>query len=374
MIKFNSPATEYSNSSNILKIVKNKDLIKNKNYNFISNFIQREIYSKYFSLTQSGSDALEVAFKLLQLKKNDEVILPSFTFSATANAIILNNANPVFCDVNKKDLCIDLRKAEKLITKKTKAICLVHYAGNSCDMEYALYLKKKFNLYLVEDSAHALFAKYKKRYCGTIGDVGIFSFHATKNFTSAQGGAISVNNRSLIKRSKIILNKGNGKIKNNKDFFQWLDVGSEYQMSEYSAALLRHQINNYKKIQLKRRNVFFEYANFFSKHKFNTLQSYSSINTKNVHSYHIFYILFKKNSHASSFIHFMKKRGIEVTRHYFPLHLSEFGMKFRKSNCGISKNIYDKIVRLPIHTKLDDKDIKIILNNIKFFFNNINEK
>ena len=128
----------------------------------------------------------------------------AYTFSATANSIILANGKPVFADIKKDDLCIDLDDAEKLINKNTKAICLVHYGGNSCDLKKAKYLQKKYNIRIIEDAAHALFSKYNNKYCGTVGDLGIFSFHDTKNFTSAQGGAISINNKKFINRGKDI--------------------------------------------------------------------------------------------------------------------------------------------------------------------------
>lgn len=367
MIHFNKPNITKIDIKNLIKVCKSKFLTKTKFNSLTSNYLQKKINSKYISLTQSGSDALEVAFHLLNLKKNDEVIIPSYTFSSTANAIILANGKPVFADINSDDLCINLKKVEKLITKRTKAICLVHYGGNSCDMKHALYLKKKYNLKIIEDAAHALFSKYKNKYCGTIGDIGIFSFHETKNFTSAQGGAISINNKIFIKRCKDIINKGNSEKLTKENYYYWVDKGSEYEMSGISAALLLNQLKQSEKSQEIRKKIFNSYKNELIKNNYKNVLKFIDTNKFSKHSYHIFGIIFKTLRFKEKFIKFAKKKHIHVNSHYYPLHLSPMGKKYKKGDCKNTEQIYNKIVRLPIYASLTNQEVKSIINLLKSF-------
>lgn len=361
MIPFHLPNIKKDDIRNVIKVCKSKVLVKN-NYSLkVTNILKKKLNSNFIALTQSGSDALEVAFNLLDLKKNDEVIIPSYTFSATANAVILANGKPVFADINKNDLCIDLKKAEKLINKNTKALCLVHYSGISCDFKKALYLKKKYKIKIIEDAAHALFSKFEKKFCGTIGDIGIFSFHESKNFTSAQGGAISINNKSLIKRGLNILNKGNSKILSKKNYYYWVDKGSEYEMSELSAALLYNQIKNFSLTQNQRSNILKYYYKELDKK--NNSDIFHTLKTKisNKHSCHIFALVFKNKNLKKKYFNFMKKNKINVKGHYYPLHLSPMGKKFKKTNCKITEDVYDKVIRLPIYPDLKKQDLKKVI-------------
>ena len=352
MIYFNKSYINKTDINQVVKVCKSKKLARNNLSLNLSKFLKNKLKSNYIGLTQSGSDALEVAMHLLKLKSTDEVILPSYTFSATANSIILANGKPVFADIKKDDLCIDLDDAEKLINKNTKAICLVHYGGNSCDLKKAKYLQRKYNIRIIEDAAHALFSKYKNKYCGTIGDIGIFSFHYTKNFTSAQGGAISINNKKFIDRGKDIINKGNSKKLTKKNYYYWVDKGSEYEMSGLSAALLINQVLKFKVTQNKRLKIFNKYKNELLKKKFQNIFQMVVQNKYSKHSYHLFAIIFRKNILKKRFIKFMKKKKIQTVGHYFPLHLSPYGRLFKKSTCKVTEKIYDNIVRLPIYPDL----------------------
>jgi dTDP-4-amino-4,6-dideoxygalactose transaminase len=367
MIYFNNPNVNDLDIKNVIKICKSKNLARNIVSDKLSRFLKNKLNINFLTLTQSGSSALEVAMHLLNLKPSDEVIVPSYTFSATANAVVLANGRPVFADIREDDLCIDLNQAEKLITKNTKAICLVHYGGNSCDIEKALYLKKKYKIKIIEDAAHALFSKFKNQYCGTIGDVGIYSFHDTKNFTSAQGGAIAINNKNLIKRGVNILNKGNSKKLTKKNYYYWVDIGSEYEMSGFSAALLLNQISRYTKSQYLRSSIFDRYEKQLSQirneHIFKTLKK----NKYSKHSYHLFALIFKKNSFKKKFIKFMLKRNIQVMGHYYPLHMSPMGKKYKNKYCTVTENLYDKIVRLPIYPGLKNIELEKIIKAVKKF-------
>jgi dTDP-4-amino-4,6-dideoxygalactose transaminase len=196
--------------------------------------------------------------------------MPSYTFTSTANAVLLRGAKPVFVDVNLKDINLNPKLVEKKINKKTKAIIVVHYGGNSCDMKYFLKLKKKYNLFLIEDAAHGFLGKYESNFLGTVGDFGTFSFHETKNFVGGQCGALSINNSRYINRAKILLDKGTDRslISDRKKYYSWKDVGSEFRSAELPAALLFSQLIKSKKIQFKREEIWnYYYKNFSIKKK-----------------------------------------------------------------------------------------------------------
>ena len=197
-IKFNAPYLSKFSKKNIFKVLKNNKFADGEFQKKCEVFIERKIKSKCVKLTQSCTSALETSMILCNIKKGDEVIIPSFTFTSTANCLLLRGAKPIFVDINAKDLNIDVAEVEKKINNKTKAIIVVHYAGVACDMDKFLRLKKKYNLFLIEDAAHAFLGKYKSKYLGTIGDFGAFSFHETKNLSAGQAGAISINNKKLI--------------------------------------------------------------------------------------------------------------------------------------------------------------------------------
>jgi len=370
MISFNEPRISGFDKKNINKVLSSKKLIDGLYQRNTADLLKKIISSSYVELTQSGSNALEIASLLLNIDIDDEVIMPSFTFSATANSVALFGGKPVFADINESDLCLNLDDAEKLITSKTKAIYLVHYGGNCCDMDKAKYLKKKYNLFLVEDSAHSLFSKYKNQFSGTIGDIGIFSFHQTKNFCAGHGGAISVNLRRLQNRASILLDKGNmRKEKSSFGFYKWADIGSEYRSTEIGAALLYDQFKRAKSIQKKKKRIFKFYKSVFAKIvNFKQYCNFIDVNEYSDHSYHIVGLIFKKVSYAEKFLEFMIQNKIQVTRHYFPLHLSPYGKSFRSSSCKITNKVYKRLIRLPTHLNLNNEQIKKIEKNIKKFF------
>ena len=373
MIFFNEPFISSVDKLNISKVLDSKNLADGHFQKKTAELLKKKISSSFLELTQSGSNALEVASLLLKIRPGDEIIMPSFTFSATANAVVLFGGKPVFADVKSTDLCINLDTVEKLITNRTKAIYLVHYGGNACDMSQALYLKKKYNLYIVEDSAHSLFSKYKNNFCGTIGDIGIFSFHQTKNFVTGHGGAISVNRKKLQNRATTILDKGNQRKFTKKfGFYKWIDVGSEYRSPEIPSALLYGQLLRSKQIQKKKSEIFNFYKSFLqSNENFNKNCKYLNVNNYSLHSYHIVGIIFNSLRVAEKFIDFMKINKIQVTNHYFPLHLSPYGKKFKMSKCPVTEKIYNRLVRLPTHLNLNEEKLLYIKKKINYFFDSL---
>ena len=367
-IVFNKPFTSYSDKRYINDVFKKNKFADGFFQKKCENFIKKKINSKFIALTQNCTSALEISMILINLKKDDEVIMPSYTFTSTANAVLLRGAKPVFADVNLHDINLNYDSVKKKINKRTKAIIVVHYAGNSCDMQKFLELKKKYNLFLIEDCAHSFMGKFKNRYLGTIGDFGTFSFHETKNLVGGQCGAISINNQNYVKRAKIILDKGTDRalINNKKKYYSWKDIGSEFRSAELPAALLYSQLSKFDKIDRKRHVI----SNYYRKKillienkNFSIIKS----DPKNKSANHIFALIFKSLKLRDKFINFMKLKKIFCYFHYFPLHLSSFGKKFDKSKMENTNKINNGLVRLPLYPGLKKKEILRIISEVKKF-------
>jgi dTDP-4-amino-4,6-dideoxygalactose transaminase len=367
-IEFNKPFTSYNDKKYINDVFKKNKFADGIFQKKCENFIKKKINSKFVALTQNCTSALEISMILINLKKDDEVIMPSYTFTSTANAVLLRGAKPVFADVNLHDVNLNYDSVKKKINKRTKAIIVVHYAGNSCDMQKFLELKKKYNLILIEDSAHSFMGKFKNRYLGTIGDFGTFSFHETKNLVGGQCGAISINNQKYIKRAKIILDKGTDRavINNKKKYYSWKDIGSEFRSAELPAALLYSQLSKFDKIDRKRHVI----SNYYRKKIFLIENKNFNIikpDPKNKSANHIFALIFKSLKLRDKFINFMQLKKIFCYFHYFPLHLSSFGKKFDKSNMENTNKINNGLVRLPLYPGLKKEEILRIIKEVKNF-------
>ena len=367
-IVFNKPFTSYSDKRYINDVFKKNKFADGFFQKKCENFIKKKINSKFIALTQNCTSALEISMILINLKKDDEVIMPSYTFTSTANAVLLRGAKPVFADVNLHDINLNYDSVKKKINKRTKAIIVVHYAGNSCDMQKFLELKKKYNLFLIEDCAHSFMGKFKNRYLGTIGDFGTFSFHETKNLVGGQCGAMSINNQNYVKRAKIILDKGTDRalINNKKKYYSWKDIGSEFRSAELPAALLYSQLSKFDKIDRKRHVISNYYRNkilLIGNKNFSIIKS----DPKNKSANHIFALIFKSLKLRDKFINFMKLEKIFCYFHYFPLHLSSFGKKFDKSKMENTNKINNGLVRLPLYPGLKKKEILRIISEVKKF-------
>ena len=365
-IIFNKPLINYEAKKNILDVLKKKNFTDGFYQKECETFIKKKISSHSIQLTHSCSSALEVAAILIDLKKDDEVIMPSYTFTSTANCIIMRGAKPVFVDIKLNDLNIDPKEIEKKINKKTKAIIIVHYGGIACDMSEILRIKKKYNLFVIEDAAHAFTGKYKNLYLGTIGDFGAFSFHETKNLVAGQGGALSINNKKFLNRAKLILDKGTDRsiIKNKKKYYSWKDVGSEYRAPELTSALLFSQLNNSKAIQKKRENIW----NYYHK-KLQSLDTnlFYTLNKDIIYkesAYHVFPIIFQSKKFRDLFIKYMKTKNVECFFHYYPLHLSSYGKKISKYKLKNTEKVYNGLVRLPLYPGLKKEELSYIIKLI----------
>jgi dTDP-4-amino-4,6-dideoxygalactose transaminase len=339
-----------------------------------SSLIKNFINCKSVLITHSCTAALEMSAILLDAKIGDEVIMPSYTFVSTANAFVLRGLKPVFLDVRSDNCNINEKLIESAITKRTKAIVVVHYAGVACEMDTINDIAKKNNIKVFEDAAQAYGSYYKGRNLGSIGELSSISFHETKNIISGEGGALLINCENLIERSHIIREKGTNRTKflnGQVDKYTWVDIGSSYLPSEIISAYLYSNLKIQNEIQGKRMkiwNLYYEaLKNFQDKIVLPFINDYATNNG------HMFYIRFSSKEIRNKFIFFMKENGIMTPFHYIPLHSSPAGIKYGRF-VGDMKNtdyISDTLVRLPIFYNLEDNDLNFIIENIIKFIKKI---
>lgn len=339
------------------------------------NFLQEKLPAKKALLTHSCTAALEMAAILAGIEAGDEVIMPSYTFVSTANAFVLRGGVPVFVDIKPDTKNIDENLIEAAITSKTKAIVPVHYAGVACEMDKIMQIAKKHNLIVIEDAAQGVWSEYKGQKLGTIGDIGCFSFHETKNVISGEGGAVIINNDKFIQRAEIIREKGTNRsqfFRGEVDKYTWVDVGSSYLPSDIIAAFLYSQLENINKINSKRLQIWSEYHRFFEKYEKAGLVKRPFVPQNCTHNAHMYYILFENLQKRSEFISYLKENAINPVFHYIPLHSSPAGMKFGKT-CGdmqTTNQISDTLVRMPLFYGLCDENMQTIKSVVREFFEN----
>lgn len=323
-------------------------------------------------LTSSCTAALEMSAILLGGEAGGEVIVPSFTFVSTANAFATHGLRPVFADCRADTLNIDERGLERLITPRTRAIVAMHYGGVACDMEQILDIAGRHSLAVIEDNAHGLFGTYKGRALGTFGLVATQSFHETKNLTCGEGGAIVINDASLIERAEIAREKGTDRsrfFRGQVDKYTWVDVGSNYLCSELQAAALSAQLDRAAEIQAKRRAIWDRY---------NTdLREWAAANGVQMpvvpapaeHPSHLFALLMPSAAARTQLIDHLRSQGILAVFHYVPLHLSPVGRRLgaRPGDCPVAEDISERLVRLPFYTDLSADDQASVLDCVRSF-------
>ena len=338
-----------------------------------SEWMEKKFNSPKVLLTTSCTSALEMAAILLDIKKGDEVIMPSYTFVSTADAFVMVGAKIVFADVNPKTMNIDEKAIEDAITQKTKAIVVVHYAGISPDMDNIMSIAKKHNLKVIEDAAQGFMAKYKDKYLGTIGDIGCYSFHETKNYSMGEGGAISINDPKLIERAEIIREKGTNRNKffrGEIDKYTWVDYGSSYLPSELNCAYLYPQLERAEEINNKRLDSW----NYY-KENLKDLEEQGKITLQFIpnyskHNAHMFYIKAENLEERTKLIKHLKDNGVQAVFHYIPLHDSPAGKRFGIFN-GEDKYTTlesEKLVRLPMYFDLTRDEQNKVIKEIKTFY------
>jgi len=359
-VRFNVPYFTGRESLALNEVIANNALDSLGNYTRrCQEWMERTLGSPQALLTHSATAALEQAAILCELKQGDEVIMPSYTFVSTANAVVLRGAVPVFVDVVPEDITINVSAVEAAVTEKTKAIIVVHYAGMPCDMEPIMDLAKRHNLYVIEDAAQALLSKYKGRYLGTIGHFGCFSFHYTKNTVCGEGGALLVNDAKFLVQSRIVREKGTNRsdFMNNKVAkYEWLSIGSSFEPSELSAAFLLPQLEYASECRKRRLRVCFAYQSLLApleeagKLTLARVTSSEDVESTSSGNGHIFWLMFKSPSEREEAETWMHRHGVQCCRHYVPLHLSQGGQRYARSEGDMRTTIKvgDELLRLPL--------------------------
>lgn len=335
-----------------------------------SDLMEKKFDANRVLLTPSGTAALDMTALLIRLEKGAEVVTPSFTFTSTVNAFVLQGAKPVFVDIRADTLNIDEKKIENAITSKTKAIYCVHYAGISCEMDTILKIAKKHNLFVIEDAAQGVNAKYKNKYLGTIGDLGAYSFHETKNYNCGEGGALVINNKKFIKRAEIIREKGTNRsqfFRGEIDKYTWCDLGSSYLLSEISAAYLYAQLEKMKEITQKRKKLYMLYQSELSFLEKKGFVKLPKIPKHCITNYHIFYVLLESQKERDWIIKAMKMQGILTVFHYLPLHSAPMGKLFgyQRGQFPKTEDISRRLLRLPLYYDLDERQVLHISRSLR---------
>lgn len=336
-------------------------------------WLEKKFNAKKIMLTTSGSSALDMAALLCGLKPGDEVILPSFTFSSTANSFVLAGAKLVFVDIRPDTMNIDESKIEAAITDRTRVICPVHYAGVACEMDTIMDIARRHNLIVVEDAAQGVMSTYKGKALGTIGDFGCYSFHETKNYSMGEGGAIVINNEKYIEKAEILREKGT----NRSQFFRgqvakynWVDFGDSYLQSDLNAAYLWAQLEKADEINNNRIATWNTYYDAFKVLAEKKVIELPTIPEDCIHNAHMFYIKCKDLDTRQEFIQYMKENDILCVFHYVPLHSAPAGKKFGRFN-GADEHTTadsDRLVRLPMYYNIDRNDLqKVIEKTLEFF-------
>lgn len=327
-------------------------------------WLEKNIKTKKALLTHSCTSALEMSALLLDLKKGDEIIMPSYTFVSTANAFVLMGAKPVFIDISLETLCIDENLIEKNITNKTKAIVVVDYAGVSCDYTKIISISKKYKIPIIEDAAQGILSEYKKRKLGSIGALGCMSFHETKNITCGEGGALLINDMKYYERALSIREKGTNRTKfilGTVDKYTWVSKGSSYLPGELSAAFLSAQLESSRKLTKQRINIWKKYHKFFLNYEKKKIIRRPIVPKYNKQNGHMYYILFNSKYYRDWFMNLCNKKGLNTVFHYIPLHSSPAGKKFGKT-LGPMKNtnfISNNLLRLPLWIGIEKELNKI---------------
>jgi dTDP-4-amino-4,6-dideoxygalactose transaminase len=337
-------------------------------------WMEQHFGSKKVLLTPSCTASLEMAAILIDLQPGDEVIMPSYTFVSTANAFVLRGATIVFVDVRPDTLNIDETLIEAAITPKTRAIVPVHYAGVACEMDSIMALAAKHKLYVIEDAAQGVMSQYKGRALGTIGHIGCFSFHETKNYTAGgEGGATLINEAKLVERAEIIREKGTNRsqfFRGQVDKYTWRDIGSSYLMADLQAAYLWAQLEAAERINQQRLHLWQRY--------YDALQPLAAagrielpvVPKHCLHNAHMFYIKLRDSDDRQALINWMKEAEILTVFHYIPLHSSPAGERFGRfhGDDAFTTRESERLLRLPLFYNLSDNNQRTVISSLLSFF------
>jgi dTDP-4-amino-4,6-dideoxygalactose transaminase len=323
-------------------------------------------------MTPSCTAALEIAAMLCDLGADDEVILPSYTFVSTANAIVRLKAKPVFVDIRPDTLNINEALIEAAITSRTKAIFPVHYAGVSCEMDRIMEIAARHDLLVVEDAAQGVYASYHGRPLGSIGHFAAYSFHETKNYICGEGGALCINRPECIERAEIIREKGTNRsrfLRGMVDKYTWVDVGSSYVPSEISCAFLYAQLELLELIAERRRNIYNFYRDHLAPLEERGWLQLPTIPAGCVSNYHMFFVVLPDTEMRDALIAHLKQHEIVAPFHYVPLHTSPVGTSFgyRAGDLPVTESLSGRLVRLPFYCEISEMEQMEVVSRIKDF-------
>ena len=374
MIPFNKPFLTGKETEYIRMAVESGKISGNGTFTKeCQNFLEEQFNLNKTLLTSSCTDALEMAAMLLDIAPGDEVIAPSFTFVSSVNAFVLRGANIVFIDSRPDHPNMDAAEIEKHITPKTRAIICVHYAGVACEMGAIISLAKKYKLAVVEDAAHSINSTYKgEKYLGSIGTLGTFSFHETKNIISGEGGALLINESDLVKRAEIIWEKGTNRaafFRGESDRYNWVDIGSSFLPSEITAAFLFAQLEKLESIQKRRLEIWNRYFNQLKSTAEEKQFSLPLIPDYASNNAHLFYLVCRNADERNRLISYLSEQYIHAVFHYQPLHLSPFYLKEnKKENLPNAERFADCLVRLPLFYELRNEEVDYICEQVNSFY------
>lgn len=365
MIPFNKPRVIGKEIEYIQDVIENGHLCGDGKYTKLCHeWLEKNTGTKKALLTTSCTHALEMAALLLDIQPGDEVIMPSYTFVSTANAFALRGAKIVFVDIRPDTMNIDETLIEAAITDKTKVIVPVHYAGVGCEMDTIMEIAERHNLFVVEDAAQGLMSKYKGKMLGSIGHLGTYSFHETKNFISGEGGALLINDERFIERAEIIREKGTNRsqfFRGQIDKYTWQDIGSSYLPNELTASFLYAQLESVNELSKHRILI---WDTYFNKLKISGIKELPYIPKECEHNGHIFYIKVKNLEVRNLIIQRFKQLNMGLTFHYIPLHSTPTGEKYGEfigEDCFTTRES-ERILRLPM--TVSTEQCAYILDNL----------
>lgn len=370
-ILFNKPIQKKKYAVCVQKFLsKNQSLHgPGKNSEEIKKILKKKYKFKNILLTNSCTSALEISALAIGIKPGDEVIVPSYSFITSASSFVRSGAKIIYCDIDQTTLMPNIEDIKKEVTKKTKAIIIIHYQGQSVD-----YLDELQNfclnqkIYLIEDAAQALGSFFKKKALGLFGDFSCFSFHQTKNIHSGVGGLLVVNNKKFINKTNFIIDKGSDRqlvVQKKRKFFSWVTLGSSFILSELNCSYLLPQVIEYEKLINHRKLLYDRYIKNLSKIAKNYFKIHSNYKFK--FNYHALVITLKNNN-RDKFLRYLKMHSINAFIGYVPLHKSIYGKRFYKKKLPNTNKIHNKIIRLPIHNYLNIEDVNYICDKINDFF------
>lgn len=374
MIPFNRPVYIDNSGKYIRQVIRNRKLSGDGEFtNKCHSWLESHFGCKKTLLTTSGSHALDMAALLAGIKENDEVIMPSYTFPSTANSFVLRGARIVFVDIRPDTMNIDEKLIPEAITDKTKVIVAVHYGGIACEMDTILAIAKQNNLMVIEDAAQAVISTYKGRFLGTIGSIGCYSFHESKNYNCGEGGAIILNEERFIERAEIIREKGTDRSKFFRgliDKYSWIDMGSSYLPSELNAAYLYAQLEKAEEIahdRLRSWNSYYEKLNPLKERGYIELPF---IPQECQHNGHMFYLKVRGSEERRRLLTYLGENGVSAVFHYIPLHRSKAGLRFGRfhGEDKFTTRESERLLRLPMYYGLLEKDIEKITACIERFY------